>query len=333
MQKDAVIKKKRHKALTISIIIVLILIPIALICYMFFSLYPSTTEKNCDTIHRVYNNKVDYDERHGHDYYVRDHSFDFTGIDMIKLYLGEKTINNFGLCYDMDEKKWNGLWIIDEEFIRTYVEKYSAEEFFNIYEEYIMSYLEYDHYRDSPLYGDSFYEDETTKKLLKHITETTDIIFSLGNVFDVRQFDPGSDTPINKTSETETVTGGFNVGSDNHIEYRSDEYTTETIYYDGYIVVHRYGAIYNEGVYKWVNGKFLDVKPSFSHIDEWDLRTEGGKWLRSDQPSIDALKSSYIFLGDTIYKEGTIYGISENHPFSSPVRILSTNSSVDKWLD
>ena len=109
--------------------------------------------------------------------------------------------------------------------------------------------------------------------------------------------------------------------------------TTETIEYDGYTVVHKYGKEYNEGVYGWYNGVFKDVKPYFESVDEYSLYIDG-RYLIGPTDSLAGLDCKWIVAGDQSYYERVIDGChvyysfdgsSYSTDFSQSVSILTTD--------
>ncbi len=254
---------------------------------------------------------------------------------------------DFGLCTESyNEKKWNGVWVVDEEFIKLYIENYSVEEFFKLYKYYIVSYFNMA-FEDG--YKGTLYADSRMGNLIQHINETTDAIYSLNEVFEIVQINPSEDTPINKTQETQTITGRFNEGADNHIVSRSTTLTTETIYYEGYKLTHSYGHRYSEGEYRWVNGVFHDVPAHFYSVNEWTLDIDDGGWYVFNGGSIDSISCKWLVLGSDKYYERVIYGYDSPYDkaydtlgdangmvhFPQPVRILTEDKyDVDEhWLD
>ena len=227
----------------------------------------SKAETNCDTLHKAYAQVI-----------KRRKAGNYNTPKFVK-----NVVSNFGLCKSSVSKEWNGVWVLDEDFIRTYIEKYSAEEFLSVYEMFVYPFFDYE-WRDDDWKG--FYSEYNgnLKEFIQNVNNSTDIIFTvLGSG---TMLNPVDDTPINQTSETEKVNGDFNVGADNHIVSGSTTCTTDTFYYDGYYVVHRYGEEYYSGIYGWYNGVFKDVKPSFEPVDEWRLYLDG--------------ESSYLRIGDSL---------------------------------
>lgn len=287
------------------------IIGIAVMCLAIFITYkvvysinskpevPSSTDKNCEIVHNIFSQE-EYENRSFKSKYLMDWS-DYS----------DDTLYNLGLCSSKYDKQWNGTWIITEEFIKKYVETYSAEEFLSIYTAYIAQYME-------PV--DNHYTEETkffeqNPELLRNITNTSTSLFELTNLFDIVNYHPSTDQIISKSSETEKVSGSFNVGSDNHIESKSDTLTTETIEYDGYTVVHKYGKEYNEGVYGWYNGVFKDVKPYFESVDEYRLYVNG-KYIIGPSDSLADLECRWIIVGNQNYYERTVYGCHVYYSFN-----------------
>lgn len=185
---------------------------------------------------------------------------------------------------------------------------------------------------------DNHYTEETeffeqNPELLRNITNISTSLFELTYLFDIVNYHPSTDQVISKSSETEKVSGSFNVGSDNHIESKCATLTTETIEYDGYTVVHKYGKEYNEGVYGWYNGVFKDVKPYFSSIDEYSLHIDG-RYIIGPTDSLVGLDCKWIVAGDQSYYECVIdgcyvhYSVTGNSystDFPQSVSILTTD--------
>ena len=285
----------------------------------------SSTGKNCELVHDIYINR-DPEQRSFVDRYLTDWDS-----------YSKETLYNLGLCStnhakwhaDVEEKKWNGTWIVTEDFIKQYVEKYSADEFIEVYNLYVASYIE--PVVDSPMLED-YYMDEKfydqNPQLLKHITETTKILFELTDSFDVVHYNPATDQVMNKTSNTETIEGKFNVGKDNHIETRTAELTTDTYEYDGYIVEHVYGKKYSQGEYGYNKyGDFVDTPASFYSVDEYTLKA-GHCWVHGN--SLEEIECKWIHIRDEDYYLRRIDGIKYVNPksFSQPVFVL-TQSSID----
>lgn len=213
-----------------------------------------TVDEICDSIHKAYTGSLSEKK-------------------------AEKIIESYGLSYS-EHSHWNGAWYVDEELIKTYVQKYSAEEFMGVYDEYIASN-----------FGNRYnlkMDIEKSDALLRYINETTDFILSSTDLFNVVIYDPSADTPLDKTSKTREIQGKFNAGKDNHIVYDTTELTTETITYQGYKVEHEYGHRYDSGTYKWVNGKFIDKPASFYRVDEWSIII-GGQTVMREKSSMSEL--------------------------------------------
>lgn len=240
----------------------------------------------------------------------------------------DETLYNLGLADHETTKRWNGTWIIDEEFIRTYITKYSAEEFMDMYKIYAGTFT-------TPwvlkFQDETFYDENPA--LLTHISETTKLMFEMTDVFKVANCRPTVDTVLNKTSETEKVTGSFNVGSDNHIESQSDTRTTDTYEYDGYTVKHIYGSEYDGGQYGWVNGEFVDIKPHFDSVNKYYLY-ENDRQLVGPVSKMEELECKWLIVGDERYYEWVVKGGQKKYDkytssyarFEEPVSILTTDS-------
>ena len=283
---------------------------------------PSSTVSNCEIIHDIYTQE-EADELS---------SFNKNWRDWEKYRDG--TLYNFGLFTSTYIKgegqklQWNGTWVVDEDFIRTYVNTYSTEEFINIYKLYIVQFVDNTH---KLVDGENFFSDK--QPLLKHITETSTLIFNMPDVFNIINFDPTNDKVIKKTTETETVSGKFNVGVDNKIEHRSDTLTTDTYEYDGYTVKHRYGKEYCKGVYGWYNGEFKDVKPYFKSVNEYSLLVNNLTVL-GPSSQLENLTRRWIQIGTSEYFEHKYAGIrtssSKKVDFEEPVIILSIYETQKK---
>ncbi len=278
---------------------------------------PSSADKNCEISHNIFSQE-EYENRSFKSKYLMDW-YDYR----------DGTLYNLGLCSSKYDKQWNGTWIITEEFIKKYVETYSAEEFLSIYTAYIAQYMEPADYH----YTEETKFFEQNPELLRNITNTSTSLFELTDLFEIVKYHPSTDQFISKSSETEDVGGKFNVGSDNHIETRSATLTTDTYEYDGYTVIRKYGQKYNEGVYGWYNGVFKDVKPYFSSIDEYRLYIDG-RYIIGPTDSLAGLDCKWIVAGDQSYYERVIDGChfhynatgnSYSTDFSQSVSILTTD--------
>lgn len=274
---------------------------------------PSSTSKNIEIVHKIY-------EKDELDNYSKE------------------TLYNFGLSAEGSySKQWNGTWVVTEDFVKEYVEKYSAEEFVGVYTRFVANYLcAGDLIKDEDFYGDN-------PQLLEYISETTQLMFKMTESFEVVSIHPATDEVLNETSETKEVSGRFNVGSDNHIETRTAHLTTDTYEYSGYTVIHRHGKEYCSGEYGWVNGDFHDVKPYFADVDDYSLHLDG-KGTVSEGKTLEELNCEWISIGGTEYFKRTIYGTSfySSHsketittPFLQPVYILTTSAmnACEKYLD
>lgn len=271
---------------------------------------PSSVDKNCEIVHNIFSQE-DYENRSFKSKYLMDWQ-DYS----------DGTLHNLGLCSSQYDKQWNGTWIISEEFIKKYVETYSAEEFLSIYTAYIAQYMEPvdNNYAEDT----NFYEQNP--ELLRNITNTSTSLFELADLFHIYNYHPSRDKVVSKSSNTKDVTGSFNVGFDNHIETRSSTLTTDTFEYDGYTVIHKYGQVYHAGAYGWYNGVFKDEKPYFSSIDEYSLYIDGS-FIFGPTSSLAGLDGKWLTAGDRSYYERVIDGCHnrEYNRFSQSVSILTTN--------
>lgn len=263
---------------------------------------PSSTAKNVRTIHNIYmKEKLD-------DY-------------------SKKTLYNFGLnvpgSLSFDDKQWNGTWVVTEDFVKEYIETYSAEEFIGVYQKYIVSYIEDTHRSSADL---EFFN--SNPQLLDYISNTTRLLFEMPELFEVVNYNPATDEVLKETSKTETVSGRFNSGSDNHIERRESELTIDTYYYSGYYVEHRHGFEYDEGELGWSNGKFHDVPASFVPVDEYRLCLNGSSGFVSRGKSLKDLNLKWVSIGTEKYYERVIYEIrvgTSTYHYPKRVYILTTN--------
>lgn len=263
---------------------------------------PSSTSKNVRIIHNIYmKEKLD-------DY-------------------SKKTLYNFGLnvpnSSSYDDKQWNGTWVVTEDFVKEYIETYSAEEFIDVYQKYIVSYITDTHRSSADL---EFYN--SNPQLLDYISSTTRLLFEMPELFEVVNYNPATDEVLKETSKTETVSGRFNVGSDNHIEWRESELTIDTYYYSDYYVEHRHGFEYDEGEYGWSNGKFYDVPASFVPVDEYRLCLDESSGFVSSGKSLKDLNLKWVSIGSEKYYERVIYEIrvgKNTYRYPKSVYILTTN--------
>ncbi len=295
----------------------------------------SSTEENCKLVHELYV-KGNPTQRSFADMYLMDWD-EYSRLTLYNLGLNSNRslakrsdLSNHDKSMLFEEaQRWNGTWIVTKDFIKQYVDMYSAEEFIQIYNLYILSYL--NPVRSTADVPSGLYDKdkkffEQNPQLLTYINETTQNLFELTETFDVVHYNPATDQVINKTSETETIRGSFNVGKDNHIETDTTELTTDTYEYDGYIVEHVYGEKYSKGDYGWRNGEFIDHPASFYSVDEYILRMP---WGAISADSIDDLETSFIKIEDEKHYMRRIDGIlaypGDKSPdyFPQPVFILS----------
>ena len=300
--------------------VILIILAIPLILWMVYGIIrgintksdmPSSVVKNCEVIHNIYlQDEIAPANRSFSKRFLCDWDEYRAG-----------TLFNFGLCEvqyaDDKQHSWNGAWVIDEDFVKTYVEMYSVEEFFEIYQCYIVEFFKISNVADYI---------KNNEKLFEKITQTNTMLLSMTDVFDVTICDPVNDKVLNQTSETEEVSGKFNEGRNNKVVYKSDTMTKDTYEYEGYTVVHRYGAKYCQGSYGWVAGEFKDVKPYFSYVDEYYL---SGTDVTAT--SLEGLACRFIRVGNYEYKEYTctkVEGKYGTETLDEPVTILSTVTSL-----
>ncbi len=283
----------------------------------------ASVSENCELVHNIYI-KRDAANRTFTERYLTDWN---------EYYYG--TLHNLGLLEKDTEKKWNGQWIINEEFIREYISEYSFEEFFEIYDLYIYSYLMPSQTMlsvDSISTDKQFYTEN--RELFIRISETADILFNQTDLFKVVSYHPSTDEVLNTSSETVPVSGKFNVGSDNHIETKSEELIIDTYQYDGYEVEHSHGYRYDEGQYEWVNGEFIDIKSHFDPVNEYRLYVDG-KCIMGPAETLEELERRLIICGEKRYYETILYGgrysstvsdYSDTFEFSQPVNAVSDTS-------
>ncbi len=283
----------------------------------------ASTSENCDLVHNIYSKE--------------EHAPTYCDWDEYR----NGTLYNLGLCYDQDEKKWNGTWLIDEDFISEYIEKYGVEEFLGAYEKYIAGFIEPASWTSASAYYSGEDDASFAKNngdLLTHISNTTEMLFNMPDVFDVVGYSPSTDAVIDEVSDENSVSGEFNEGSDNHVVTRSSTLTTDTFTYDGYVVEHIYGKRYEEGELGWRNGKFIDEPSKFIPVDTWRLYV-GDNCILGPANSLEGLDCRWIACGDKKYYERTLKGIgsdvSIDYSFSSSVNYLTTNrdDAVELYID
>lgn len=284
----------------------------------------SSTSKNCEIIHNIFSQEEEK-ERSFKSKYLMDF-YDYRN----------ETLYNLGLCRNIPFKEWNGTWIIDEEFIRTYINKYSAEEFMQVYDIYIKGFTTAGNYN----YDKTFYEN--SEALLEHVSQTTLLLFKMSDLFEVANFKPSEDKVINTTSETKPVNGSYNTGSDNHIATMKGEKTTDTYEYDGYTVTHVYGDVYDSGQYGWVDGKFIDTPAHFDKVNNYYLYVDG-KCIMGPTNKIEDLNCRWLVSGDTKYYEQVLsggkitYGSGNSYyiRFKETVSVITTKSqdAAEKYFE
>lgn len=300
-------------------IVYIICAAIALIVvFFFFSLVDSAPDnsslKKCQKIHEIYMNEKS-EQKIFASKAAQKNSLNIKNSHIKKLY-------EFGLYNGTHDKKWNEEWIIDEEFIRTYVENYSSKEFLEIYDTYVTGYTKDPYYWGNDI---NFYDE----LLLKKISETTSLVFSMTDLFDIVGCHPLTDAVIKKNNSVSDVKGDFNVGSDNSVVSRSSTITKDTYEYDGYMVTHTYGNVYHEGTYGWYNGVFKDVKPYFEYVDYYELYMDDQRIKSTD--SMKEMACKWIVAGDKKYFERIITGINTYNNFSEPISVLTDSVyDVDK---
>ncbi|MBQ7143647.1 MAG: hypothetical protein IJR65_00650 [Oscillospiraceae bacterium] len=91
------------------------------------------------------------------------------------------------------------------------------------------------------------------------------------------------------TASEESVRGRFNVGSDNHIVRGEKSKYQETKYYGDWAVTHIWGHEYDEGVYGWRNGEFIDIPAHWVPIDYYDIDFCGWNLLHGYEESPENL--------------------------------------------
>lgn len=334
-------KLKKFLCCIITIIVVVLTLFISyLIAYNVNSKadVAASTSENCELLHNIYI-KRDFANRTFVDIYLTNWK-EYSEGTLYNLGLFE---NNSGFLEKGTEKKWNGKWIIDEDFIKQYIEKYSIEEFIEIYNLYIHSYLKP---LNAKLATENIDTDEKFYKqnnsLLIKISEVTTILFEQTDLFEVVSYHPTTDKILSTTSETIPVQGTFNVGNDNHIETKTAELTTDTYQYNGYIVEHIHGSKYVEGEYGWRNGQFIDIKSYFEPVNEYRLYVDGNCVIGPAE-NLENLERSWIVIGEKNYYEQILYGgtyisnvtnYSKSFEFSQPISVLvdSSRSATHQYL-
>ena len=329
--------KKKGKKIFVFILILIAVLFIAsriALSVIYNPEKPTTTEKNCEIIHYIYSNSNEPS------------NINSVFEDRFETYRKE-TLYNFGLYSGRYENtsysftwysmKWNGEWVIDEDFIRNYVQMYSAEEFLSVYTKYISSFFGFDGNSSESMTHDfyDFYDEPETRDLFTNVTKVTDLLFEMTDLFNVREINPLQDECIDITSEVETITGAFNTGSDNHITHKDAEQTTEIMYYDGYEIEHTYGQAYSSGRYEWSNGTFYDEAAHFYSVNSYYLVADNGFWMKSE--SLEGCTCKWITVGDEDFFKCEIEGLEqfnsledcwEYYDFSCPVSILTTSAYV-----
>jgi hypothetical protein len=313
-------KRKMNKALLGVIIVVcacLVLGGTYMILYNINSKpdVASSTAENCEIIHNIFiqedENQMSFKSK-----YLMDYG-DYR----------DQTLYNLGLCNSPNIKEWNGTWIIDEDFIRTYITNYSAEEFMQVYDIYINGFTSAGIYQKDK----SFYEN--SEELLEYISQTTLSLFEMTDLFEVADYHPTEDKVLNTTTETKQVHGTYNTGSDNHIASMKGEITTDTYEYDGYTVTHVYGDKYDSGQYGWVEGEFIDISAHFDKVNNYYLYV-GDKCIMGPAKNIEQLNCRWLVVGETKYYEWALsggqisYGSGNSYyiRFPKPVSVLTAKS-------
>ena len=310
-------KKKKKLFLRVAGIILAVFIVLFISFKIVYSIRSrgdvvSSTEKNCELVHNIYV-KRDSSKRSFADIYLRDWNK-----------YSKETLYNLGLCStktmatwsgdsDREAKKWNGTWIVTEDFIKQYVDKYSAEEFLEVYDLYVARYLEpvvkhLDAHLDDYQMDERFYEQNP--ELLNYITETTQCLIKLKDQFDVKVCCPAVDQLLDEKSEFE------------------DPFTTDTYEYDGYEVTHHYGVGHYYKDFGWHNGEFVDIDQVGRHsyvVDELYITLPGDYHILARGESLEDLECTWINIGDKKCYVRSIHGIEYASPkdFSQPVIVLT----------
>lgn len=101
--------------------------------------------------------------------------------------------------------------------------------------------------------------------------------------------------------------GGHNEGPDNIPVYESRDNVTTVSYYGDFAVEHIDGWNYYEGMYKWINGVFYDVPPSWKRVSETTLWYKGKLRLESDTILFLYEGAMYYMGGENT--DGSIYAL------------------------
>ena len=284
---------------------------------------PSTTSENVEIIHNIieaYAGKLPKESGYSSEY------------------CGE-TLYNFGLYSRWHKEwgkkdtgtgsEWNGTWVLTDDFVKQYVEKYSLAEFLEVFDDYAIDFL----------FQSDFEFCRRNEELLAHITETTHALLELCEVW---EYCPAKDEVLRTTTETKNIEGEFIVGEGpyrvGHVwtQTRSSEYVVDTYFYGYYKVEHHYGDIYDPGDYNTkiydINGEEisldgLEIKtlPSFVHVDEYYLNIRDH--IIGPVKTLDELDFRAFIYNSDLYVEWVINGFIDRNGFArefyEPVTVVT----------
>jgi hypothetical protein len=269
----------------------------------------------------------------------------------------EETLYNLGFCTSITDKKWNGEWVVDKEFIEEYVKKYSVEEFFDIYNTYVVSYLSKTENEwgnaESGAYSTDADFIENNFSLFNSITETTNSIFELSDLFKVVNCNPEVDVATSVSSKV-LDESGF---SEKIMEtYEYDVYRVKYFHYyeiERYIALH--SRIYDVSSWELENKsdnsrvKDIEKKEYISDYTEFDNHRENWVSDGKAEAGFSNLKCRWVVVGDETYYERSILGLDRTRykyglealkkswttNFSREIKVLTTdaNESREEYID
>ena len=184
----------------------------------------------------------------------------------------------------------------------------SDEEFQELAAKYPLNqFIEQMEYIESAM--DHFDKDYLPSKFVRQYMKTLGATeYTLSNISQLNYGDwyeknPNSQPQAGVTKEH----GGYNSGPDNIPVYEDRENVTTVSYYGDFAVEHLNGWDYDEGMYKWINGVFYDVAPSWKKVSETTLWYKGKYRLDTDTILFLYEDSMYYMGGEST--DGSIYAL------------------------
>lgn len=247
----------------------------------------------------------------------------------------KKNLETLGLCAtdDLDPKSDIKL-AIDEEFIKTYFQTHSSDEFF---EDLEYLYDVYDSSFDaSSIGGRSMFWEQASKEQHAYETEhgcicekLTYILVSAIDYLDITpiSFDPqikGKSDFYNNNPKaypqafSREVTGKFCDSNGENITTQTRQQTLDVEYYGDFAIAHAYGSSYFEGRYEWSGGKFYDELPHWESYNSYELYYKGKSiYYRDDVSTIDEfydelLEVKVITVGENDYYYSPEYTVTDD---------------------